>query len=209
MDRRLASVTLPWAGGGPGPLVTAYSYDANGQLLSTQQSSGGTVLRTVSSAYTLTGKKASDTDANGNVTRYAYDAVDRLASVTDPVGNVTSLGYDALSRKISTSNLAIQANPLTRQTYEPDGPLATLVIARGNSVSDTTSYAYDGFDRLSTTTYPDSSTEALTYDADANVLTGKTRAGATLAFAYDTLNRRCTKTISATAPELSPEPVED
>jgi len=133
----------------------------------------------------------------------------RLLSVTDPVGNVTSFGYDALGRKISTSNLAIQANPLTRQTYEPDGPLATLVIARGNTVADTTSYAYDGFDRLSTTTYPDSSTEVLTYDADANVLTGKTRAGATLAFAYDTLNRRCTKTISATAPELSPEPVED
>ena len=29
-DRRVASVTLPWAGGGPGPLVTAYSYRGKG-----------------------------------------------------------------------------------------------------------------------------------------------------------------------------------
>ena len=33
--------------------------------------------------------------------------------------------------------------------------MASLVIARGNSVSDTTSFTPDSFDRLSTTTYPD------------------------------------------------------
>jgi hypothetical protein len=42
-------------------------------------------------------------------------------------------------------------------------------------VSHATSFAYDGFDRLATTTYPPDSTntqttEALTYDADSNVL---------------------------------------
>ncbi|MGC1779745.1 MAG: RHS repeat domain-containing protein [Xanthobacteraceae bacterium] len=51
----------------------------------------------------------------------------------------------------------------------------------------------DGFDRLSTTTYPGGSTEVLGYDADGNVLTRKTRAGSTVTFSYDTLNRLATK----------------
>jgi YD repeat-containing protein len=56
-----------------------------------------------------------------------------------------------------------------------------------------TSFTPDGFDRLSTTTYPDSSTQVLVYDADSNVLSRQTRAGATISFTYDTLNRLSTK----------------
>jgi RHS repeat-associated protein len=56
-----------------------------------------------------------------------------------------------------------------------------------------TSFTPDGFDRLSTTTYPDSSTEVLAYDADNNVLSRQTRAGATISYTYDTLNRLSTK----------------
>jgi hypothetical protein len=39
--------------------------------------------------------------------------------------------------------------------------VASLVIARGNSVSDTTSFTPDGFDRMPSTAYPDGSTEVL------------------------------------------------
>lgn len=63
--------------------------------------------------------------------------------------------------------------------------------------------AYDGFDRLATTTYPLGSTEVLTYDADSNVLTRKTRAGDTISFAYDTLNRLTTKTPPSPAAMVS------
>ena len=50
--------------------------------------------------------------------------------------------------------------------------LASLTDAN----SHVTNFAYDGFDRLATTTYPDTSTEVLTYDADSNVTSRKTRA---------------------------------
>jgi len=40
-----------------------------------------------------------------------------------------------------------------------------LLRAKSNVVS----FSYDGLDRLATTTYPDSSAEALSYDADSNV----------------------------------------
>src|SRR5712692_8383678 len=107
-------------------------------------------------------------------------------SVTDPVGRVTAFGYDALSRPTSVSNPAIQSMPLVQRTYTPDGLTASQIIARNNTTFNTTNLAYDGLDRLSATTYPDSSTEVLGYDADSNVLTRKTRKGDTITFAYDT-----------------------
>jgi YD repeat-containing protein len=79
--------------------------------------------------------------------------------------NVTSYAYDALSRQTKVLNTAIQASPLLQQGYTPDGMRASLTDANGN----TTSFAYDGFDRLATTTYPGGGgTETLTYDTDGN-----------------------------------------
>jgi RHS repeat-associated protein len=192
-DRRRTSTSAPATPGAAGGLTNSYTYDADGHLLQTQQSAAGTVLRTTSTLYTLTAKPLATTDANGNVTQYAYDLDDRPTSVTDPVGRVTTLGYDALSRPASVSNAAIQAMPLVQRTYTPDGLTASLVIARSNTTFNTTSLAYDGLDRLSTTTYPDTSTEVLGYDADSNVLTRQTRASQTITFTYDTLNRLATK----------------
>jgi RHS repeat-associated protein len=104
-----------------------------------------------------------------------------------------------MSRRISVSNPAIQAGPLLQQSYTPDGLIASLTDANSN----TTSFAPDGFDRLSTTTYPGGSTEVLGYDADGNVLTRKTRAGPTIAFSYDTLNRLSSKTPPSPAPVVT------
>lgn len=105
--------------------------------------------------------------------------------MTDAVGRTTSYSYDAMSRLWRVSNAAIQATPLTELAYTPDGFMASLTDAN----SHTTTFTPDEFDRLSTTTWPDSSTENLTYDADGNVLTRQTRAGQRITFTYDTLNR--------------------
>jgi RHS repeat-associated protein len=161
------------------------------------------VLRTRSATYTLTGKPATATDANGNVTRFAYDLLDRPTSLTDAKGRLTSYGYDALSRRTQVLNTAIQANPLLQQGYTANGALASLTDANNNS----TSFAYDGFDRLATTTYPGGSTETFTYDADSNVLSRKTRANDTIAFTYDTLNRLATKTPPPELLSKGPAPV--
>src|SRR2546429_6103838 len=179
--------------------MTAYSYDPDGHVLQSQQSASGTVLRSTAATYTLTGKPATATDANNNTTSFSYDLLDRLASVKDAMGRTTSYGYDALSRQSSISNLAIQNTPLLQQAYTPDGLLASLTDANNHA----TSFAYDGFDRLATTTYPLGTTEVLTYDADSNVSTRKTRANQTIGFAYDTLNRLKTKTPPAPAAVVS------
>lgn len=190
--RRPITTTSPATPAAPQGVTTTTTYDPDNRPIQVQQSAGASVLRTASTTYTRSGKTATATDPNGNISRYTYDLLDRLTTATDAVQSVTRYEYDTLSRPIKAFNLAVQANPLLWQTYTPDGLPATLKDANGNQ----TSFTYDGFDRLATTTYPLGSTEAFTYDAADNLLTRKTRAGPTAIFTfdYDTLNRLKTKT---------------
>jgi RHS repeat-associated protein len=187
--RRLLTTTAPAPyDDGPELVRTANTYDADGHLISVTRANGSSP-QVVSTSYTNTGKVARVTDANGNVTTNAYDAADRLLSVTDPLLRVTSFGYDAMNRLVSVSNLAIQSDPLEEYAYTPDGQRASFTDANGNA----TAYAYDGFDRLASATYPDTSTEEYAYDANDNVLTRETRAGDAITFTYDTLDRLARK----------------
>ena len=85
---------------------------------------------------------------------------------------------------------AIQSTPLVQKAYTPDGLLSSIADGK----THTTSFAYDGLDQLSTTTYPNSSTKVLGYDANSNILTRQTGAGAIITYVHDTLNRLSTKT---------------
>src|SRR2546425_8602068 len=91
--RRLTATTAP------NGLMTAYSYDPDGHVVQSQQSAGGTVLRSTGATYTLTDKPATATDANNNTTSFSYDLLDRVSSVKNAMGRTTSYGYDALSRQ--------------------------------------------------------------------------------------------------------------
>ncbi len=194
-DPRLLTATAPTPFKSGAALIrTANSYDPDGHVLSVTRTNGASPAVTRMS-YTATGKVQAVTDPNGNVTTNAYDADDRLLSVTDPLLRQTVYAYDAMSRRISVSNPAISSSPLLAQSYTPDGLIATLTDANGNA----TSFAPDGFDRPSTTTYPGGSTENYGYDVDSNVLSRKTRAGATIVSTYDTLNRLASK--AAPSPE--------
>jgi YD repeat-containing protein len=84
--------------------------------------------------------------------------------VTDPEWRTTSYVYDMLGRRTQILNAAIQAAPLWRQTYTANGLAASLRDANNN-----TTFAYDGFDRLATATYPNNRTETFTYDANGRV----------------------------------------
>lgn len=183
----------------PNGLVTTLGYDPEGRTIETRRSAEGVVLTTATTAYTLTGKPAMAVDPNGGITRYEYDALDRLIGHTDAAGRLTRYAYDALGRRTRVFNSAIQAAPLLQQGHTANGLVASLTDANGNA----TNFAYDGFDRLGTTTYPLGSTEAFTYDAAGNVLTRKTRANGTIAFTYDALNRLATKTPPSPAPVVS------
>ncbi len=159
----------------------------------------GTSLNSQRSAMSAISKPATTTDANGNVTRFAYDLLDRRTKATDPMGRITTWAYDALGRPLSVSNPAVQATPLVSQAFTLNGRRASLTDAAGNA----TTYTWDGFDRLSTTSWPGGSYETLGYDAGGNVVSRGTRAGQPIAYAYDGLNRLVTKTPPSPWPVVS------
>lgn len=68
-----------------------------------------------------------------------------------------------------------------------------LVTWMRDGENRTTNFAYDGFDRLKTTTYADGSTEVLAYDANGNVTSTKLRDGQTVTLGYDDANRQISR----------------
>jgi RHS repeat-associated protein len=185
-QRRLQQVTAP----APLSFVTSYVYDANGQIRQTRRTTEDPLNPQLSSAtYFVTGHQRTATDPSGNVATFAYDRLDRLSTITDAENRVTGFTYDALGRPFQVNNTAIQPQPLEQYAYTANGKRQSATDARGN----VTSYQYDGLDRLSLSTFPDTSTERFTYDASGNLLTRTTRGGQNVVFTYDPLNRQSTK----------------
>lgn len=204
--RRLVTTTAPAPfNAGPNLVQTINGYDPDGRVTSVTRSNGA-ANQVTSRIYSKTGKVLSTIDPNGNQTINSYDAADRLQSLTQPVSpgvnRVTTSSYDAMGRLATVVDN--NGNVAERYGYTPNGKMASFTDARGNL----TSYGYDGFDRLGRVTYPIGSTgtqtsESYHYDADDNVVSRTTRAGATIAFTYDTLNRLTAKTPPSPAPVVS------
>ncbi len=115
--------------------------------------------------------------------------------VADPIGRKAHNAYDAAGQLLV--EYRAWGDPLqiayATHSYTPNGKEASVYDALG--ATHTTTYTYDGFDRLAVTTYRTASHEDLTYDAGGNILTRRNRAGQTLAYAYDLLDRLRTKAV--------------
>ena len=129
------------------------------------------------------------TDENGRTDNLGYDALDRLTQIQqvrsatyttsftyDPLSNVSSV-TDAASKTTDTlhddrGHLVRTISPDTGTTlflYDAAGNLTQKIEAFGTSASRSTSYTYDGLNRLTGITYPPSdSSWTFTYDTDAS-----------------------------------------
>ena len=178
--------------------ATQSVYDAQGRVTDTKALkaiSPAVWIVTAHNTYTPTGKVASVTDADNRTVVTAYDALDRVDTVTDPVGKAVHNDYDAageLRTEYRGWGTPLQQAYATH-SYTLNGKEASVFDALGGT--HLTTYSYDGFDRLSRTTFADASHEDLIYDEDGNVLTRTTRAGPTLNYTYDLLDRIRTKQI--------------
>ena len=172
-----------------------------------------TASQTTDSAYDNFGRKITDTVTGtagvSGVVQYSYDQDGRpqcTAARLDPSqwtsqtdactpqltgsagpDRITRSGYDADGRVTSTVR-AVGTDQQAEESfsYTQNGKVASTSDGNSNS----TTYGYDGYDRQTTTTYPDSSYTQVTLDSNGNVLTQRVRDGQSIAYTYDALNRR-------------------
>jgi len=187
-QRRLTQVTAPV----PLGFVTRFTYDADGRLIKTERQTGiaATPWQTTLATYDVMGNLSVATAPGNRNTTYTYDALDRVTKVVDPVGRITNTVYDALGRVQQINQPPNPAAPgvtqvEVRYTYTRNGMLASLADGKAN----TTGYAYDPFDRLVRTTYPDTSYEQLAYDAAGNIRQRRNRSAELFNYTYDPLDR--------------------
>lgn len=158
------------------------SYDTAGNLLTHSApllDANGVVTATATTTYhhddpAHPGDVTSITDPNAHTTVNSYDSYGDLTSVTDPAGDKTSYGYDT-GRGLRTSMVTPKGN-----------------VTGGNPAANTTSYAYDGAGRLTTTkdplwnaANPTQNQNVRHYDADGNLTSVTDGDNHTTNYSYD------------------------
>ena len=181
--RRLTGMSIS-----PTVPLTEYAYDGNGNLSQIGRPSITVGAQVTTLGHSVTNKRSSILDPQGNTQSREFDELDRLWKETDALGQTTELLYDERGKLFQ--RVDAQQNTSEERTYTPNGREASLRDANGNL----TLFVYDDFDRLESKIYEDLSTESFLYDAMGNLTQRTTRASETLSYIYDELDRLEQKT---------------
>jgi RHS repeat-associated protein len=127
----------------------SYSYKTNNAVIQMIVTDPLNHQRVVDSNFNLN-QIASDTDANGNQTRYAYDSNYHLTTVTHPSGLVDQYAYDGRGNVISHTKVAIPGSGLSNIVEQAVYPSACSNPVTCNKPTATidangheTDYTYD------------------------------------------------------------------
>jgi RHS repeat-associated protein len=167
----------------PNSVTTNYTYDNLSRLLSVLHQASGSTIDGASYTLDSAGNRTAKTDQLAAVTsNYGYDSIYQLLSATQGSTTTESYTYDQVgNRKASlgvssyTTNASNELTATSSATYTYDSNGNTLTKTAG---SNTTTYAWDYENRLTSVTLPGS--------------------GGTVTFKYDPLGRRIEKTTSST-----------
>jgi RHS repeat-associated protein len=151
------------------------TYDSADRPLTVAKPTG-----TVTTVYNGDGTVRTATDLGGHVTTYTYDGQGRVASVANPDSKVTSYGYDADGNQ----NGVTDANgTITSSTYDVAGQL-TSVAYTGTLSAHSVAYTYAaGGQRASMTDATGTSTYS--YDTFAELVSTTSGSGNSTGFGYD------------------------
>jgi RHS repeat-associated protein len=166
----------------PNGVASNYSYDNLSHLLSVLHQLSGSTIDGATYTVDNAGNRTAKTDQHAGVTsNYAYDAIYELTGVTQGTNTTESYSYDPVGNRLSslgvssyTNNVSNELTAKTGVTYTYDNNGNRLTSVTG---SNTTSYAWDYENRLSSVTLPGT--------------------GGTVSFKYDPFGRRIYKSSTA------------
>ncbi len=142
--------------------VTSYDYDSSGyDLLSVKTFSPQTTIQSYSNYQNHQPRTL--VDAQGQTTTLTYNSHGQVATVTNALNETTTFAYEsaptAFGYGMVKSVTGPQAGAVTSLTYDSSDRVRTVT----DPALHTLTYSYDVFDRPTTITYPDSTTEQTVY----------------------------------------------
>lgn len=182
--RRMTQVTAS----SPLNYVTKLEYDDNGNRTKVERETGDVLnpWQTFQATYRIDNLLATVLDPGSQIATFTYNTLRLPWKTTDAASRVTERTYDAAGRLSTIKDPSLTVEDT--RTYNDNGKVSTIKDAGNN----TTTFEYDGHDRLKKTIFPNSTYEELTFDANHNVLTKRMRTGNIITNTYDVLNRLAT-----------------
>ncbi len=183
--------------------TTNYSYDEFNRLTKIKypEATAGAGRLEENFSYDLAGNLITKTDQAGRVTTFCYDSSHRLTSTIDPAQKTTAYEYNARSQMTAVVDAINQRyefvyDPLGRVTQEKKGSATMSFVydGAGNRSQRTdyngsvSNYTHDALNRLTTISYPDSTSATYGYDVLSRLTTASNTAG-TVTIAYDNRGR--------------------
>ncbi|MFF2813219.1 RHS repeat-associated core domain-containing protein [Streptomyces sp. NPDC058000] len=177
-----------------GEQIAAFTYDHNGNLLTTTDATGARTHR----QYDTQGRLTTVTDPLGHSRHLQTNPAGLITAVTDALGNTARVTYDAFGRTIAFTDPLGATTCLTRRTEgeiterrHPDGTIETWtydpegnVTEQCDQVGALTRFTIGPFGRLTGRTLPDGEEQRFTYDTEQRLLSVSTN-GATWNYRYD------------------------
>ncbi|MBI9049611.1 MAG: hypothetical protein JEZ00_09340, partial [Anaerolineaceae bacterium] len=159
-------------------VITIYSYDENGNLLTVTDANNHTDTYT----YNALNQLSTESDALGNSKTYTYDNVGNLSQVVDGNNAVISYEYDELNRMVKIDYPEPDEDVIF--TYDAAGQVDSMSDALG-----TTNWTYDDLGRPVSITDPYLATVSYAYDAIGNRTGMVYPDGKSISYSYDPVNR--------------------
>lgn len=159
-------------------ITSNFTYDAYNRVIAEEYNQIESTKQ-----YDPEGNLISETDRNGNVTQYEYDALNRLARTIYADGGEAQMVYDALGQLIEEIDTL---GNKTLYTYDGTGRQTSMTDALGNEYS----YAYDANDNRTSMTDPLGRITQYEYDANDRLVKTVYSDDTSISQAYDALGRR-------------------
>ena len=183
--------------------TTTYTYDAdNRESSETFDPTGLDIVQ--SFTYDHLGNMLTQTNGDGNTTRFAYDLNNREVSQTDALGNTATFTYDRVGNRITstdargnTTNYVYDADNRLVQEIAPQVQIYTVGVGF-STVRPTTTHAYDADGNEIRTIDANGNVTTSYYDGDNRLIAQVNAQNALTTYTYDAAGDKTSQTLYMT-----------